>query len=87
MTGLDFLFDFVNDYIKNTEKRNQHKIAFCRNANLARSTFVRIISDMHDIEVEFYRDDAMGGDYDLLYSFSLNKKYTFKLTDKILTIL
>jgi len=71
-TGLNLLLKFVNDYIKDPEKWNQYKNSFWRNANLARSTFVRIISSANDIKVEFYRDDARGGDYDLKYTFSLN---------------
>jgi len=71
-TGLNLLLKFIDDYAKNKKMWNQHKSKFWTNANLARSTFVKIKTSAENVEVEFYRDDARGGEYNLMYTFSLN---------------
>ena len=45
---------------------------FWTNFNLARSTFLKIETSNNDVKVDFYRDDARGGTYSLLHSYSLN---------------
>ncbi len=71
-TGLDLLLTFVDYYSNDKKMWEKHKTAFWTNANLTRSTFLKVITSENDVTVEFYRDDARGGEYNLMHSYSLN---------------
>jgi len=71
-TGLDLLYQFVKDYAADQNIRDKYKSNFWINANLARSTFLKVITGENNVKVEIYRDDARGGEYQLRYSFTLN---------------
>jgi hypothetical protein len=71
-TGLDLLLTFVDYYSNDKKMWEKHKTAFWTNANLTRSTFSKVITSENDVTVEFYRDDARGGEYNLMHSYSLN---------------
>jgi hypothetical protein len=72
--GIESFFPdmFVDGLSENDCLRNQYKVTFWENANLARSTFFKIVTGMDKTRIEIYRDDARGGDYSLCHTEILN---------------
>ena len=71
-TALKKLSLFYKQFLENDTLRNQYKTTFWENANLARSTFFRIITGTDKVKIEIYRDDARGGSYSLMHTEVLN---------------
>lgn len=71
-TALNKLSLFYKQFLKNEQLRNRYKTAFWENANLTRSTFIKIQTGGDDVKIEIYRDDAKGGAYTLMHSKVLN---------------
>jgi hypothetical protein len=70
--ALKKMSSFYKQFTENDQLRNQYKTTFWGNANLARSTFCRIITGADKVNIEIYRDDAKGGAYSLLHTVKLN---------------
>jgi hypothetical protein len=71
-TGLNIFLKFYSDFSENDKLREKYKATFWEEANLARSTFIKILTNIDDATVEIYRDDARGGAYSLMHSVILN---------------
>ena len=71
-TALEILTRYYKQFTENEALRESYQKTFRDNANLARSTFLRVISGDDKVKVEIYRDDASGGDYTLMHLVTLN---------------
>lgn len=71
-TGFVLLKSFMVDYSADEIKREQYKSSFWQKANLARSTFMKVSTSERGIDLEIYRDDARGGEYQLMHELVLN---------------
>ncbi len=71
-TALDILSIYYKQFTENEALRESYQKTFRVNANLARSTFLRIITGDDEVKVEIYRDDTSGGDYTLMHLVTLN---------------
>jgi hypothetical protein len=70
--GLNILIKFYNQFDKIEQLREKYKRSFWTNANLTRSTFLKVVSSVNEVRVDFFRDDARGGSYNLMQSVILN---------------
>jgi hypothetical protein len=71
-TALPILSEFYNQFSKNDQLRDKYKRTFWNQANLARSTFMKVITSSNEVKIEIYRDDARGGTYSLMHTVILN---------------
>jgi hypothetical protein len=71
-TALPILSEFYNNYSENDQFRDKYISTFWDQANLARSTFMKVIISNDEVKIEIYRDDARGGVYSLMHTTILN---------------
>ena len=71
-TALDILTRYYKQFTENDVLRESYQKTFRVNANLARSTFLRVITGDDKVKIEIYRDDASGGEYTLMHVVTLN---------------
>jgi hypothetical protein len=70
--AMKIFFEFIKQYTTSDQTADEVRSNFWENANLARSTFLRVITGGEGIKIEIYRDDARGGTYTLMHSYYLN---------------
>jgi hypothetical protein len=71
-TALKILTQFYNQFSENEKLREKYITTFWDNANLTRSTFLKVRTSSNDVKIEIYRDDARGGAYSLMHTVILN---------------
>jgi hypothetical protein len=71
-TAIKKLYSFYTQYLEHDQLRNQYQTTFWENANLARSTFLKIQTGAEKVKIDIYRDDARGGAYALMHTKVLN---------------
>ena len=71
-TAFKKFHSFYKQFSENDQLRKQYQATFQENANLARSTFIKIQSGRDQVKIEIYRNDARGGAYSLMHTKQLN---------------
>ena len=70
--GFQILKEFYITVDNDPSKLDGYCSIFRENFGLTRSTFIRILVAKDEVKAEFYRNDAMGGEYSLVLSETLN---------------
>lgn len=63
---------FYKQFSESDQLRQQYQTVFWENANLTRSTFLKMKTNKEKVTIEIYRDDARGGEYSLMHTEILN---------------